>query len=125
MSADGTLEDAYSEWRRLAEAEGKAIRIGDWRFVSECQQALTRLTPVIDRLTAQTRRSLSHPGRAAFPRATVLELIELQRRNLASLLQRRQRLSAQMEESSRAGRNLRDIQRSYSPPPPPAWNSYS
>jgi hypothetical protein len=125
MSDGGTLEEAYSEWRRLAEAEGKAIRIGDWRFVADCQQALGRLRPIIDRLTEQTRQGLGEPRRAQFPRATVLELIELQRRNLASLQQRRQRLSAQMEELSRTGRNLRGIQRSYSPPPPPAWNSYS
>lgn len=125
MSQGGTLDDAYSEWRRLAEAEGKAIRLGDWRFVADCHQAVSRLRPVIDRLTQQTRQGLSDANRMVFPRGTVLELIELQRRNLASLLQRRQKLSAQMEELSRAGRNLRDIQRSYSPPPPPAWNSYS
>ncbi len=125
MSAGADLDEAYGEWRRLSEAEGKAIRAGDWRFVGECQQALRRLQPVIDHLTEQARKAVSPTNCPVPPRATILELIELQRRNLASLLQRRQRLSAKVEELSRSNRNLRGIQRSYCPVPPPAWNSYS
>jgi hypothetical protein len=130
MSAGDDLEHAYSEWRRLAEAEGKAIRAGDWAFVADCQKALSQLQPVIDRLLNENQKAGSHPdsdilARRLTSRASVLDLIELQRRNLAALQQRRQRLSAHIEQVSRTGRNLRGIQRSYASPPPPAWNSYS
>src|SRR5689334_13412931 len=121
MSTRGPLDEAYSEWRRLAEAEGKAIRLGDWRFVADCQQALSKLRPVIDRLTRSASGARSPVGS---PRATILELIQLQQRNLSDLEQRRQRLSAQIQELSRSGFALRGIQRSYSSAPPPAWNSY-
>ena len=125
MDANGDSDHAYTEWRRLAEAEGKAIRAGNWCFVADCQQALKHLRPTIDRLTEAERQGMPHAAARAPRRATILELIELQRQNLASLLQRRERLSAQMKEHSRTARILRGVQRSYSPPPPPAWNSIS
>jgi len=130
MSWDGELEHAYSEWRRLAEAEGKAIRAGDWRFVADCQKALSQLQPVITRLTDQVREKNSAlrsqaPSCKANTQATILNLMALQQGNLASLEQRRQRLSEHIQQLARTGRNLRGIQRSYSSPRPSAWNSYS
>jgi hypothetical protein len=130
MSAGDDLDHAYSEWRRLAEAEGKAIRAGDWPFVTDCQKALSQLQPVIDRLLNQNQNAPPRPDSDTLARklnscASVLELIELQRQNLAALQQRRQRLAAHIEQLSRTGRNLRGIQRSYASPPAPAWNSYS
>src|SRR5258708_2728306 len=121
MTAEAELDYSYSEWRRLAEAEGKAIREGNWGFVVECQQALSQLRLIIDRLTDQVRQKLRNqgsdtPAPKASRRAVVLQLIELQRRNLASLHQRRERLSIHVEQLSRAGRNLREVQRSYAPP---------
>jgi DNA repair exonuclease SbcCD ATPase subunit len=130
MSAEGELHNAYSEWRRLSEAEGSAIRAGNWRFVAECQEALSRLRPTIDRLTEQARQEAKLPGpgtsgRKMTSRASVLELIELQRRNLWSLEQRRQKLSAHIEQLSRTSHNLRGIQRSYASPIASGWTSYS
>jgi hypothetical protein len=130
MNASDDLEHAYSEWRRLAEAEGKAIRAGDWAFVADCQKALRQLQPVIDRLSNHNQKMASRPdsdilARRVTSRATVLELIELQRQNLAALQQRRLRLSAHVEQLSLTSRNLRGIQRSYTSPRPAAWDSYS
>jgi hypothetical protein len=130
MTAGDDLDHAYSEWRRLAEAEGKAIRAGDWRLVADCQKALAQLQSVIDRLSIRNQPESSLPesrnaGRKLTSRATILDLIELQRQNLATLLQRRQRLSEHIEQTSRTNRNLRGIQRTYASPPPAAWNSYS
>ena len=129
-TAAAELDRAYAEWRRLAEAEGRAIRSGNWKFVAECQQALSQLRPLIDELTSQLRQQIpsSDPDtcpRKQLTRATILELIELQRRNLNSLEQRRQRLSAHIENLMRSGRNLREIQRSYATPATAAFNSYS
>jgi hypothetical protein len=133
MGTGDDLQHAYSEWRRLAEAEGKAIRAGDWPFVTDCQKAIVEIQRVIDHASKQNPAQSFHGssvrdaeiGRKTKQRATVLELIELQRQNLAALEQRRQRLSAHVEEVSRSSRNLRGIQRSYTSPRPPAWNSYS
>jgi hypothetical protein len=130
MSTAAELDRAYAEWRRLAEAEGRAIRSGNWKFVAECQQALCQLRPQIDDLTSQLRQQIpsSDPPtcpRKQLTRSTILELIELQRRNLISLEQRRARLSAHIENLMRSGRNLREIQRSYAAPTIAVFNSYS
>jgi hypothetical protein len=128
MKAEPDLDHAYAEWRRLAEAEGKAIREGNWLFVAECQQAIGRLRATVDQLIQQAHQETPSPDaqdRKLSRRANVLELIELQRLNLTSLQQRRQRLANHIEQLSCAGRNLRGIQRSYAPPATPAWSSYS
>ena len=120
------LTSALAEWRRLAEAEGNAIRAGNWGFVAECQKALSQLRPVIDQHTDRRTGGSSDAGKhRSTAKATVLELIELQRKNLLSLEQRRQRLSEHIENLARAGKNLRALKRSYSLPIPAAWSSYS
>lgn len=130
MTAERELHNIYAEWRRLAEAEGEAIRASNWEFVADCQRALAQLRPTIDSLTERVRKEPAPPisndiARAGTFRSTVLELIELERRNLAWLQQRRQNLSTHVEQLSRSSRNLRGIQRSYAPPIPAAWTSYS
>jgi len=130
MNPNPDLDHAYSEWRRLAEAEGKAIRAGDWAFVADCQKALRFLQSVIDRISkSKPPESPRKDPNISVPRltsrATVLELIELQRQNLAALQQRRERLSAHVEQLSRSGRNLRGIQRSYATSSSSGWSSYS
>jgi hypothetical protein len=119
------LTSALAEWRRLAEAEGNAIRAGNWGLVADCQKALSQLRPVIDQHTALRNGGNSETVKHRSAKATVLELIELQRRNLLSLEQRRQRLSEHMENLARAGKNLRALKRSYSVPIAAAWSSYS
>jgi hypothetical protein len=130
MTTNGEqLHQVLAEWRRLTVAEGKAIREGNWEFVSECQRALSELRPKIEGLTGRTTQEenlpTERPTRKTSSRATVLELIELQRKNLQSLEQRRQKLSSYIEELSRAGRNLRGLQRSYAGPAKASWSSYS
>ena len=124
MENPGRLHLVLAEWRRLAEAEGQAIRSGNWPFVANCQAALATLRAKIDELTISARSTDSCPARAPH-RSSVLELIELQRRNLAALQQRREKLSSHIESLARSGRNLRGIQRSYAPAGPGAWSSYS
>lgn len=124
------LNEVLAEWRRLAVAEGKAIREGNWAFVSECQRALCELRPQIDALNGKASQPQAFPAaessnRKISSRATVLELIELQRNNLQSLQQRRQRLSAYIEGLARTGRTLRGLQRSYAGPGASSWSSYS
>ena len=126
MNVPSTLSQALAEWRRLAEAEGQAIRAGNWSLLADCQAALTTLRTVIDALTRKPHNSGGETLTAKTPhRPIVLELIELQRKNLAALKERRERLSVQVDQFARTGRNLRGIQRSYAPPSPAAWSSYS
>jgi len=130
MSTEAELQQAYAEWRRLAEAEGNAIRAGNWPFVAECQKALSLLPAIIDRLTEHSRQQTQLPRADGTPRkaicgATILELMELQRRNLAALHQRRQNLAAHIQQVSRTSQNLRAIQRSYATPKASGWSSYS
>ena len=131
MTTNGEqVHQVLAEWRRLTVAEGKAIREGNWEFVSECQRALSELRPKIEGLTGRPSKEETipptiPPTRKTSSRATVLELIELQRKNLQSLEQRRQKLSSYIEELSRAGRNLRGLQRSYAGPTKASWSSYS
>ena len=49
MSAEKALFDAYREWTRLANAEGRAICQCDWDFLGECQQLLQNLQPLTTR----------------------------------------------------------------------------
>jgi hypothetical protein len=131
MTTNGEqLHQVLAEWRRLTVAEGRAIREGNWEFVSECQRALSELRPKIEGLTGRTTQEVTSPPtepptRKISSRATVLELIELQRKNLQSVEQRRQKLSSHIEGLSRAGRNLRGLQRSYAGPAKASWSSYS
>jgi hypothetical protein len=132
MDPEAELLAALSEWRRLAEAIGKAIREGNWNFVAECQSAISQLRPSLDRVTGQNRQNSASPTaalssgtRKATARAIVLDLIELEKRNLASIRERREKLAAHVAQLGRTNRNLRGIQRSYAPPLPSAWNSYS
>jgi|SRR5579862_1044224 len=130
MDPEAELRAALSEWRRLAEAVGQAIRAGNWSFVAECQNAISQLRPAIDLITKQNPRISGASGPAPgglkiAARAIALDLIELERRNLATIQARREKLAAHVAELCRASHNLRGIQRSYSRPSPAGWSSYS
>jgi hypothetical protein len=130
MSADAILQNAYVEWRRLAEAEGNAIRSGNWSAVADCQNALERLQSRILICANDARQEWIRSGadRSAKEEslcATIHELIQLERRNSAILDLARLTTGTQLEELSEARRVLRRVQRSYSPKPEAAWTSFS
>ena len=62
MNSDLDLQHSYHEWRRLAEAEGEAIRAGNWMLVFDCQNALRQLQPRIVRQTDAARREWAALG---------------------------------------------------------------
>jgi hypothetical protein len=130
MSADAQLQDAYQEWRRLAEAEGDAIRTSNWHLVHNCQNALQQLKPRIIRCTdaAQhewTRLGVDRAAKEEDLRRIVTGLIELEWRNNAMLSILYQTAKVEMGELERAGHNLRRVQRSYAPARPAVWTSFS
>ncbi|HEY5233623.1 MAG TPA: hypothetical protein VIK35_08830 [Verrucomicrobiae bacterium] len=130
MSAEQALLDAYSEWHRLAEAAGRAIRRRDWNFLLECQQALKKHQPLITRLTREARDEWKQPGagspaREKTIRAVILELIELGQRNKMLLQAAREAARMKCEQLELAARNLKHLKLSYVSGRPPGWTSFS
>jgi hypothetical protein len=130
MNAEQSLLDAYSEWHRLAEAEGRAIRRRDWNVLQECQQALKKIQPLITQLSAAARSEWKNSGADCAAReekisAVVRELIELGRLNKMSLQAARQMAQAKRGQLELAVRNLKHLQLSYASARPAAWTSFS
>jgi hypothetical protein len=128
MSLEKSLLDACAEWRRLAEAEGEAMRAGNWPLVADCQGALRQLQSRLGSLVEQARLQWTRLGSEKVKqeeglRRLVAELIALEKRNLAWLASRRRWLSEQVDQLGRSSRNLRRIHRSYSPAAPTGWTS--
>ena len=130
MSAERALLNAYSEWHRLAEAEGKAIRQRNWNLLLECQQALKEYQPLITRLTREARNEWKPPGadsaaKEKMVRAVILDLIELGQRNKMLLQAAHEAARMKCEQLEEARRNLKRLQLSYAFARPPAWTSFS
>ncbi len=131
MSADAQLQNAYQEWRRLAEAEGEAIRASNWSGLHDCQTALQQLQPRIIRWTGEAhqewnRLGLDHASKQQELRTVIAGLIEIEWRNNALLNVLYQSTKAEQAELDQAGQNLRRMHRSYAQPcQPAAWNSFS
>lgn len=130
MNADYDLKHSYREWRRLAEAEGEAIRARNWMLVFDCQDALRQLQPRIIRQTEAVRQEWAKLGLDAGARefeldAIIHSLIELESRNNSLISARRRVAQEELAKLEQAGLTLRRIQRSYAPATAAAWNSFS
>jgi hypothetical protein len=130
MSAEQALLNAYAEWHRLTKAEGNAIRLRNWNFLLECQEALKKLQPFISQLNFAARSEWKNSGTDYFEKekavhAIVSELIELGRRNQALLKVAREAALAKREQLEQAGRNLKRLQLAYVSARSPAWTSFS
>jgi uncharacterized protein (DUF58 family) len=130
MSAEQALFDAYSEWRRLAEAEGKAIQLRNWNFLSECQETIKKFQPLITQLTLAARSEWEKSGadrmeKEKFIHAVVWELIELGKRNKMLLQIAREAALAKREQLAEAERNLKRLKISYISARPAEWTSFS
>ncbi len=129
MSAYRDLQSDYQEWRQWAEAEGEAIRRGDWIHVVQCQDALQHLQPrILQHTTAAQQECASElvsAEREEQVRALVLPLIELEHRNCNLLAEHMRSAQLVLGEFALASQNLRRLQRSYAPAQPAAWTSFS
>jgi hypothetical protein len=130
VNIENELQNAYRDWRRLAEAEGEAIRAGAWGFVHDCQEAIRRLQSRLSPLAETARLHWDQVGsdgalRRAALRDAVDQLIDLERQNQARLQLRRRILSERREGLEQASRNLRQLQKSYARPLPSKWSSLS
>lgn len=130
MNTARELEVAYLEWQQLAEAEGDAIRAGDWIRACDCQNALRALQPRIIEHTARAQQewAVDESVRASAEpclRARVRQLIELEQRNYSLLDSRVRSARAELDKLQLANHTLHRIQRSYAPARPAAWSSFS
>ena len=130
MSAGHELQNAYQEWRRIAEAEGEAIRQRNWPAVAEFQSALEKLQPRIIQFTNDARQrseraEVVSSGAEKDFRTLIAEVVEIERRNQSLLKGLHEAAQSQVNQLEQAGHKLRQVQRSYAPPPPPAWTSFS
>ncbi len=130
MNPERDLTEAYQEWRRLAEAEGEAIGAGNWGLISACQKALQNLQEKISRLSPAVREEWSKSGdnlaaKDGALKATLQELIHLEQRNQTLLAAIQEATRIKLEQLGQAGRNLKQLQRSYGLERPAAWTSFS
>ena len=128
MNAETHLQEAYREWRRLAEAEGEGIRTSNWSLVDDCQKALQQLQHQLIRHTQEAQEEWARTGSdpAAHQQnlcATVSELIRIESHNNSLLDSVRQKAQMQLGRLEQAGRTLRQVRRSYSPSHSAAWQS--
>ena len=120
MNAERELLRAYSEWRRLAEAEGKAIAARNWQLLADCQHAIQDFQKHVSRLSLDAREEWKRAGadiaaKEKFIQRIVGELIEITRHNHAKLVTARDAAKQRLEELGTAGRNLKQLHKSYAP----------
>lgn len=130
MNAERDLAEAYQEWRRLAEAEGAAIGAQNWSLVAASQMALHQLQEQITRLSVAARKEwlksgCNLPAKENNLKATIQELIALEQRNQTLLGSIQEATRATLAQLNRAGRNLKQIHRTYRQIQPAAWTSFS
>jgi len=118
------------QWLQLTGAESLAIQTAEWPKLRDIQSRKASLRPPLSEAwrqwkSGQPRASASAAAENSF-RAQIARLIALEARNAQFLAGRREKARRQQLHLERAAQNLRNIRRSYSPPPPPvACNSYS
>jgi hypothetical protein len=130
MNANCDLKESYREWRRLAEAEGEAIRAGNWMLVFDCQNALRQLQPRIARQSEAARLEWANLGLDSGTmekdlNTIIHSLIELERRNNSLIHARRALGQEELAKLEMASLILKRIQRSYAPANSASWNSFS
>ena len=130
MSAESDLREAYREWRRLAQAEGEAIRSSNWSLLAACQNALANLREHISSLTPQVHQEwaaakIDRAKRQEEINVIIRGLIEIARRNQILLAGLREAAQARLKQLNRAGSNLKQLRRSYASTTLSTWQSFS
>ena len=130
LKAEADLFEACREWRRLAEAEGEAIRTGNWGFCAACQNALKNLRGRMTALMPAVHAEWQQPGcdRAARQQLfddTVRQLIQLERRNHTLVKAVRQATHAKLQQLNEAKIKLKQLRRSYGFAHGPVLNLFS
>ena len=113
MCKEQQLQAICTEWKRLAEAEGDAIRSGNWAFLSDCQAAISRLPARLDPLLVHARTVWDRENQQAL-NEVLRHLKEAQSRNVALLTERRSRLHLQKQTLESRRRTLQVLRKYHS-----------
>jgi hypothetical protein len=118
MNAEAELLRAYREWRRLVQAEAKAIQTRNWELLADCHRAIRSYQGLVAGLTQATRAEWQRAGGDAAPkehhlRIQVSDLIDLTLQNQRLLQAARTAARQQLQRLGEAGKNLRQIRRAY------------
>lgn len=118
MSAESELLRAYREWRRLVQAETKAIQTRNWNLLSDCHLAIRDYQSLVGRLTQETRAEWRRAGgnlaeREQNLRVLVSDLLELTRQNQNRLQISVAHARQKLDQLGEAGKNLKRLRRSY------------
>ncbi len=119
MTHEAALVEAYEEWLRLAEREGKGIRARDWLSVTDCQNRIAGLQTHLVRLTSSAREEWRLSGvdiaqKENNLRQTLSSLLELEMANSAALGAAKEITRAQLDQLGTVRQNLKRVERSYS-----------
>jgi hypothetical protein len=118
MNAESELLRAYREWRRLAQAETKAIQTRNWSLLSDCHLAIQDYQSVVGGLTRATRAEWQRAGldlseKERNLKVLVADLMDVTRQNHALLQATLARARHQLGQLGEAGKNLRRLRRAY------------
>lgn len=118
MNPESELFRAYNEWRRLAQAETKAIQTRNWNLLSDCHLAIRDYQTVVGGLTQETRAEWRRAGcnlaeKEQNLRVLVAGLIDLTRQNQSLLQATIARTRIQLDQLGEAGKNLKRLRSSY------------
>ncbi|MCL5097770.1 MAG: hypothetical protein M1608_09660 [Candidatus Omnitrophica bacterium] len=124
------LLDLYAQWRRLTEAEGKAIANGQWPEVNRNQACKEQLKEQIVRATGFWLAKWPNPAQQTAEydrqiRPILAELVMLESNNYELLDAKCQKARAEQGQLDQSVRNLRGLHRAYVPSEPSLWQSYS
>jgi hypothetical protein len=118
MNAESELLRAYREWRRLAQAEAKAIQTRNWNLLSDCHLAIQDYQSLVRTLTQETRAEWRLAGcnlaeKEQNLRVLVSDLLELTRQNHSRLQSTLARTRDKLDQLGEAGKNLKRLRRAY------------
>jgi len=118
MNTEAELLHAYREWRRLAQAEAKAIQTRNWSLLSDCHLAIQDYQSLVSRLTEEVRSEWRLAGcnlaeKEQNLRVLVSDLLELTRQNHGRMQSTLARTRDKLDQLGEAGKNLRRLRRVY------------
>jgi hypothetical protein len=118
MNAESELLRAYREWRRLAQAEAKAIQTRNWNLLSDCHLAIQDYQSLVRTLTEETRAEWRLAGcnlaeKEQNLRVLVADLLELTRQNHSRMQASLARARDKLDQLGEAGNNLKRLRRAY------------
>lgn len=118
MNAESELLRAYREWRRLAQAEAKAIQTRNWSLLSDCHLAIRDYQSLVGKLTQEARAEWRRAGcnlaeKDQNLRVLVSDLLDLTRQNHSRLQATLARTRDKLDQLGEAGKNLKRLRRAY------------